>query len=251
MQITPPVTTWIHGFSGRMGQALREELARPEQAFFVCLGGSDQHSSTAELTAGLKKAQLILDFSSQQGSAVLRRALDSLKSPGKKILIGSTGQSEEQLLSWKTLALCQGHSCLVAANTSLGILLTLKAALAVMSPGVLAAFDIEVEETHHKNKIDAPSGTALFLAGKLAEPAGLQVVTNREGKRQQGEIGVHASRGGGIYGEHKIRFLGEQEELCITHRAYSRELLAKGALSQSRWLCMQPAGYYSLTDVQL
>ena len=100
--------------------------------------------------------------------------------------------------------------------------------------------------------MDAPSGTALFLAENVAKASkGLKVCQNRDGKRLDHEIGVHALRGGGVFGEHEIRFMSPSEEISISHKAYSRELFAKGALVLGKWLSSQESGKYSLFDIKL
>jgi 4-hydroxy-tetrahydrodipicolinate reductase len=93
-------------------------------------------------------------------------------------------------------------------------------------------FDIEITETHHRMKADAPSGTALLLADVIHSALpGSTIDFNRTGARKKNSIGVHSVRGGGIFGEHDIRLISDDEELSISHRAFSRALFAKGALS--------------------
>jgi 4-hydroxy-tetrahydrodipicolinate reductase len=116
-------------------------------------------------------------------------------------------------------------------------------------------YDIEVVEAHHRNKKDAPSGTALFLARAAAEGRNRNLdevaVYGREGfsPRREGEIGIHAVRGGAVVGEHKLIFYSGGEEIEITHRALSRRTFADGALRAARFAATAPPGLYSMPDV--
>ena len=114
-------------------------------------------------------------------------------------------------------------------------------------------FDVEVVETHHKLKIDAPSGTAFRLAdvAKAARGGG-NYVHGREGRpgpRPAGEIGVVAVRGGDVIGDHSVHFLGNGERIELSHRASSRDLFAEGAVRAARAIAGKPAGRYGLGDV--
>jgi 4-hydroxy-tetrahydrodipicolinate reductase len=122
-------------------------------------------------------------------------------------------------------------------------------AIAMLGPD----FDIEVVETHHRMKVDAPSGTAIRLA-EIARDArgGARLVHGREGKpgaRATSEIGVHAVRGGDVVGDHTVFLLGAGERIELTHRASSRELFASGALRVARWIVGKPPGRYGMVDV--
>jgi len=119
----------------------------------------------------------------------------------------------------------------------------------------LAGYDIEVVEVHHKNKRDAPSGTALLLARAAAEGRGQDLdevaVYGREGvaPREEGEIGVHALRGGAVVGEHRLIFYSEGEEVEVAHRALSRRTFADGALRAAKFVATAEPGLYSMWDV--
>jgi 4-hydroxy-tetrahydrodipicolinate reductase len=117
-------------------------------------------------------------------------------------------------------------------------------------------WDIEVVETHHRNKVDAPSGTALVLAAAAARGRGKTLPElgrfDRFGEphaREAGTIGFASSRGGTVAGEHDVKFLGPSEQLILSHRAENRMIFAKGALAAARFLVGQPAGLYSMHDV--
>jgi 4-hydroxy-tetrahydrodipicolinate reductase len=116
-------------------------------------------------------------------------------------------------------------------------------------------FDIEIVEAHHRNKVDAPSGTALLLARAAAEGRQRNLdeiaVYGREGSspREEGEIGIHAVRGGAVVGEHRVIFYGSGEEVEVTHRALSRRTFAAGSLRAARFVAAAEPGLYSMRDV--
>lgn len=116
------------------------------------------------------------------------------------------------------------------------------------------AFDIEIIETHHNRKKDAPSGTALMLAEAIsnADETTHPFVYGRSEKdrrREKGEIGFHSIRGGTIVGQHEVRFLGQDEEISIRHEAYSKQVFAVGALRAAQYLILKEHGLYSMDDL--
>lgn len=120
------------------------------------------------------------------------------------------------------------------------------------------AWDVELVEAHHKKKVDAPSGTALALAQRVAAVRGVSLEAlarhgrqGRSGARARGEIGLHAVRGGSVVGEHSVGFFGEGEVLTLEHRALDRDIFARGALTAAAWLVAAPRapGRYGLSDV--
>ena len=241
---------WIFGISGRMGQEIQSIFKEQSPARIQLLGGTAEDSSLETTINGVSDADLILDFSGASGNTALLNLLAEKKLEKKSILIGSTGLPSENLERWQGIASDFSNSILLAPNTSLGIYLSLQAALNIASICTSHGFDLEVEETHHKHKKDSPSGTAVYLADQLAEETALTPVYQRDGLRKDTEIGVHASRGGGVFGEHKIRFLGEHEEISISHRAYSRALFAKGAIILGQWILKQKPGFYRISDIE-
>ena len=140
-----------------------------------------------------------------------------------------------------------------AANTSLGV--ALLAELVERAARVLGPeWDIEIAETHHRNKADAPSGTALMLgeAAARGRRAALKAEAGRNGtglRREPGAIGFASLRGGTAAGDHDVLFLGPDERLILSHRAENRTIFARGALAAVRFLVGQPAGLYSMQDL--
>lgn len=231
---------WISGICGRMGQKIQEWILKSETMEFV--GGVDKDQGSYE---DIKKTDLILDFSSPEGNKRLFETLLSNNLKDKSILIGTTGLEESQKSEWKKLS--TSNRVMIAANTSLGII-TLVSVLSKVAT-TLKGFDIELTEAHHRNKKDAPSGTALLLADSIIrQRPELYVNTDRNKLRDKNEIGVVSIRGGSVFGEHSLRFLSDEEELEFSHRALSRDLFAKGALHLGAWLEKQQNGFYSIFD---
>ena len=167
-------------------------------------------------------------------------------------VIGTTGLSAGQLARVEEAS----HSVpiVLAPNMSVGVNL-LRGVVLGISAKLGEGYDIEVVEAHHKDKKDAPSGTALFLARAAAEGRGQDLdevaVYGREGlaPRQEGEIGIHALRGGAVVGEHRLVFYSGGEELEVVHRALSRRAFADGALRAARFAANAQPGLYSMADV--
>jgi 4-hydroxy-tetrahydrodipicolinate reductase len=170
---------------------------------------------------------------------------------GKPHVIGTTGLSEDQVSKVEKAA--QSAPIVLAPNMSVGVNL-LRDVVRELSAKLGEGYDIEVVEAHHRNKKDAPSGTALFLARAAAEGRGKDLdevaVYGREGlsPRREGEIGIHALRGGAVVGEHRLVFYSGGEEVEITHRALSRRTFADGALRAARFAADARPGLYSLAD---
>jgi 4-hydroxy-tetrahydrodipicolinate reductase len=143
---------------------------------------------------------------------------------------------------------------LVAANTSLGVTLLIELVRAA-AKALPADFDIEISEAHHRNKRDAPSGTALALGKAAAEGRAQDLATtaaisrNGESPRRPGEIGFAVTRGGDIVGDHSVLFAGSGEQLLLGHRATDRAIFARGALKAAAWLTARPPGRYWMRDV--
>jgi 4-hydroxy-tetrahydrodipicolinate reductase len=191
---------------------------------------------------------VLVDFSAP---AALRASLDRAISASVPILVGTTGldESADRLIA----DAARSVAVMRAANTSLGIaLLTdlVERAARVLGP----EWDIEIAETHHRMKADAPSGTALLLGEAAANGrgSGLEAERARVGtglERGHGAIGFASLRGGTVAGDHDVLFLGPDERLVLSHRAESRMIFARGALAAAGFLIRKPAGLYSMRDV--
>jgi 4-hydroxy-tetrahydrodipicolinate reductase len=166
-------------------------------------------------------------------------------------VIGTTGLTDEQLAQVEEAA--KGVPVVLAPNMSVGVNLLREVVRDLAAK--LEGYDIEVVETHHRNKKDAPSGTALFLARAAAEGRNEKLedvaVHGREGfsPREPGEIGIHALRGGAVVGEHRLVFYSEGEEVEVVHRALSRRTFADGALRAAKFAAEAGPGLYGMADV--
>jgi 4-hydroxy-tetrahydrodipicolinate reductase len=205
---------------------------------------------TDDYEAALSVDSVTLDFTAPPATlAHLRAAV----ARGTAMVIGTTGYDAAERAELDRLA--PQTRTVVAANMSAGVtvLLTLvEAAARALGPG----FDAEIVEMHHRLKVDAPSGTALALARVLAAALGRDLARDarygREGvvgARTDNEIGILALRGGDVIGDHTVILAGLGERLELTHRAQSRDCLARGALRAALWLPGQPPGRYSMADV--
>jgi 4-hydroxy-tetrahydrodipicolinate reductase len=168
-------------------------------------------------------------------------------------VIGTTGLSEVDL---GKLSAAARHAPIVrSGNMSLGV--NLLAGLVRLAAEALGEeFDIEIVETHHRNKVDAPSGTALMLGEAAAAGRGIELKENSErgrdgltGARRKGAIGFASLRGGGVIGDHSVIFAGDGERITLSHQAEDRALFARGALRAALWARCQKPGLYAMSDV--
>ena len=226
-----PIRISLIAPNGRMGLAIAE-AAGEDPLFEIAQDHGD----------------VLVDFSA---SAALQASLDRAVSAGVPILIGTNGL--EGPADGQIDAAAAQIPILRAANTSLGV--ALLAELVERAAQVLGPqWDIEIAETHHRMKADAPSGTALVLGEAAARGRGsaLSAERGRDGtglKRQPGAVGFASLRGGTVAGDHDVMFLGPDERLILSHRAESRMIFARGALAATRFLIGKPAGLYSMRDV--
>jgi 4-hydroxy-tetrahydrodipicolinate reductase len=169
----------------------------------------------------------------------------------RPVVIGTTGLSEAQLTRVEEAA--KSVPVILAPNMSVGVGL-IREVVRELSEKLDSSYDIEIVEIHHRNKVDAPSGTALLLAWAAAEGRGRDLdevaVYGREGRapRKEGEIGIHALRGGAVVGEHRVIFYGSGEEVEVAHRALSRRTFAEGALKAAGFVATAEPGLYSMRD---
>ena len=232
----------IYGSSGRMGQELIKLLKdHPTLKLAATVDASEitaidsghtalLKTTPTALAAVLQGADVVIDFSSESGTQKLCQALAAANN--LIVLIGTTGLPQKTADAMELVAKKRGHKILLAGNTSLGVATLARLSVAAGQILAPAGFDIEITETHHRMKADSPSGTALLLASMLKDSLkGTSVVFHREGKRKPNTIGIHSIRGGGVVGEHDVRFVSDFEEIKLTHRAFSRSLFADGALN--------------------
>jgi 4-hydroxy-tetrahydrodipicolinate reductase len=205
---------------------------------------------TADLRAGLAGADVLIDFTRPEATLA---HLGCCRELGVAAVIGTTGFSQVQRADLAAFA--RELPMVVAPNMSVGINVVL-GLLALAAGGLGEGYDIEVVETHHRNKVDAPSGTALAMGEVLAAARGVSLdgagVFSRHGHtgaRPEGAIGFAALRGGDIVGDHTVLFAGIGERVEITHRSTSRANYAEGSLRAARFVVGKPFGLYDMADV--
>ncbi|HXN86203.1 MAG TPA: 4-hydroxy-tetrahydrodipicolinate reductase [Candidatus Binataceae bacterium] len=257
----------VAGASGRMGKMLIQLIARDSnhklvgalEAKGVPAVGSDAGEQAGAGKLGVKITDdyasiarpdtVTLDFTTAAASL---EHLEVAARAGAAIVIGSTGFTAEMEKRAKELS--SKTRTLIAPNMSIGVNVLTRIVAEVAA--ILKDFDAEVIEIHHRTKIDAPSGTALGLGRAIAEARGQkfadEAVYGREGitgVRPDGQIAVLAIRAGDAVGDHTVIFGGNGERLELTHRAQSRESLARGAIRAAGWLADKKPGLYSMRDV--
>lgn len=227
---------------GKMGRLLAE-TARSGGDEVVAVFGHDDLEQLAKLG---KVADVVIDFSRPEA---LPEICSYVRRTGTPLLSGTTGYTAAQRAQLEALG--TSAPVLWAANFSLGVAVLYRA-LQVVSDVLKPDFDIEITETHHNQKADAPSGTAKLLLEAIDPGRALTPVYGREGncgKREKREIGVHALRGGTVAGTHTVHFFGPDEELEFTHRAVSRQIFVNGALHMARMLPGKANGVYDLQKI--
>lgn len=234
----------IIGSGGRMGRAIADAIA---DSGHTLAGGIDRDGDPAPLA---RAGDVLIDFSSP---AALEANLDAAVAAGKPILVGTTGLEERHHFLLDDAAL---HiPVLQTGNTSLGV--NMLAHLVEEAARRLGEdWDIEIVETHHRMKVDAPSGTALLLGEAAARGRAVALpdvaVRGRDGitgARAAGTIGFAALRGGSVAGDHTVHFLADNERIAISHLAENRGIFARGAVRGALWLVGQAPGRYGMKEV--
>ena len=250
----------IAGAGGRMGQALIEALRGDRElqlAAALEIAGSPSIGSrisgvsvTSDIAAALAASDVLIDFTRPEGALGNLRAC---RSRGKAMVIGTTGFSAAQKQEIEAAA--KAIPIAMAANFAVGVNALYK--LAETAARILGeGYDVEIIEAHHRQKVDAPSGTALQLGEAIAKALHRNLPEverhgrhGEPGARPAAEIGFHAVRGGDIVGEHTVLFAGIGERIELTVRSQSRATYAAGALRAARWLRGRKAGLYDMQDV--
>lgn len=257
----------VAGSSGRMGQMLIKAIRAADdcelagaldlvsspaigQDASAALGQPCGVAITADIRAGLAKARTLIDFTRPEGTLA---HLAICREIGVDMVIGTTGFDEAQ--KKEIAAAARDIRIMFAPNMSVGVNVTLKL-LDMAARALNNGYDIEIIETHHRHKVDAPSGTALKMGEVVAQALGRDLkghaVFAREGitgARDPNAIGFSAIRGGDIVGDHTVMFAGIGERIEITHKSSTRESYADGALRAVRFLANQKPGLYDMFDV--
>lgn len=247
----------ILGAKGRMGRACARIFAEAGETL-ACLvdvrstaadggdaGGVPTFAALADVPASLA-CDCVVDFSSPTALGGLLAFAAARHCP---TVLATTGYTTADLAAIGAAA--ADAPLFVSRNMSLGAGLVEQLSER-LARALCPAFDVEIVETHHRGKQDAPSGTALALADAVQRGgAGDRYVYDRRacGARAPGEVGIHSLRGGSVTGMHEVHFLGQGEQLTLTHIAEDRALFARGALAAARFLIGRPPGQYGMRDL--
>ena len=234
----------IIGSEGRMGKALAEAVA----AVGATLSGGIDKGGDPQALA--RSSDVLVDFSSPHA---LEANLDAAVAAGVPILVGTTGLEERH--HWLCDKAGERVPVLQTGNTSLGV--NMLAHLVREAASRLGEdWDIEIVETHHRMKVDAPSGTALLLGEAAAEGRHIALSGNSErgrdgitGARGCGTIGFASLRGGTVAGDHTVYLLGDNERIALSHLAENRMIFARGAVRGALWLIGREPGRYRMPEV--
>ena len=229
---------------GKMGTLIRETAAAAGDEIEAVFGRDD----LGQLGRLGRVADVVMDFSRPEA---LPEVASYIRRTGTPLLSGTTGYTEAEKGS--LFALGSAAPVLWSANYSLGVAV-LARALQVIAPVLGPDFDIEITETHHSQKADAPSGTALMLADAINEQNNgeYHYVYDRSSVRQKRdpkEIGISSVRGGSIVGDHEVLFCGPDEVITLKHTAYSRNIFANGAVNAAVYLAKKEPGLYNMGDM--
>jgi 4-hydroxy-tetrahydrodipicolinate reductase len=252
-----PLRIGITGIAGRMGSLLAEEARRAGVLAGGTLRPGSAHPPPPEapilpdIAALAQVSDVVIDFT--HASAVAAHA-EALAAAGTPWVLGTTGlfAADEALVAAaaRRIAVC------AAANFSPGVTLVLALAerMAAALPGDV--YDAEIVEMHHRQKVDAPSGTAIGLGQAVARGRGVDLAGAMEsgrqghtGPRRPGAIGFASLRGGQVVGEHTLIFAAASEHIALTHRAFDRRVFAAGAVRAALWLAGREPGLYAMRDV--
>lgn len=256
-----PLRLVINGASGRMGGALLA-LVRADERFELVgalVSAASAHSHTPVFPERPNSLQythdwpaamdVVIDFSGPEG---LRQALRRCRTQGAALVTGTTGIDAPLQAELDEAA--QYLPVLHAANFSLGVAVLKR--LLREAAVALPDWDLEIVESHHSRKEDAPSGTALALGHAAAQARGsslaqdaVYVREGRPGARRSGSIGFAVVRGGDVVGEHTAMLLGQGERVELSHRATDRSIFARGALEAAAWLAGRKPGSYAIDDM--
>lgn len=234
----------ILGSQGRMGLAIA--AVAPEMGHEIA-GGTEVNDDPAPVA---RMAQALVDFTAP---AALEANLAAARAAGTPVLIGTTGLNERHHALIDEAA--RDIAVLQTGNTSLGVVLL--CALVEQAAARLGSdWDIEIVEAHHREKRDAPSGTALMLGDAAAKGLGTTMAeagvigrAGLAGARAPGTIGMASLRGGTIVGDHSVHFCGAEETIELTHRAQDRRIFARGAVRGAAWLIGRAPGRYAMAQV--
>jgi 4-hydroxy-tetrahydrodipicolinate reductase len=240
----------IAGITGRMGSMLADQIRALGE---TVTGGIDRtgRGPISDITALAAISDVVMDFTdarATQGHAV------AMQAAGKPWVIGTSGLSD--LDEAALTAAASKIPVVYSSNFAPGAALVLALAERMAAALPMESYDAEIVEMHHRQKVDAPSGTAIGMGRAVARGRGqdfnavMDVGRNgHTGPRVTGNIGFAALRGGQVVGEHTLIFAAGSEHIALSHRAFDRAAFAEGAVLAARWIIGRPPGLYSMLDV--
>ena len=262
----------VAGCLGRMGQEITKKILSNNKLTFV---GGFEHADHFNLNKQLnkitdidssfvvtsnadqiiKKADVVIDFTTPASTLINVKKASLNKTA---MVIGTTGITESQKSKIKTYS--KKIPILLSSNMSVGVNLLFSLVEQTAEALQQTEYDIEISETHHRHKVDAPSGTALTLGEFAAKGRGVNFSQKKavdritksgklENKRTQGQIGFSVVRGGEIAGEHTISFIGENDRVDLFHKANNRSIFVKGAIEAAIFVAKKKKGLFSMADL--
>ena len=247
------IKIFMNGCCGRMGHTIAKMCQRDNE--YKIVAGCDVTTSDdlnfpiySNPNDCVEDFDVIIDFSNALAvPAILNYAL-SVKKP---FICCTTALSDDTVAD--ILKASETIPVFKSANMSVGINLMLEL-VKKCTKTLYPEFDIEIVEAHHNRKLDAPSGTAMMIANAISQeiPEEVDYIYDRQSRneaRKKNEIGISSIRGGNIVGDHDAMFISDEEILTVSHRAMTRDVFAKGALTAAKFMCGKDAGYYTMSDV--
>jgi len=262
------VKVGIAGCLGRMGQELVRQILSDKNFTFV---GGFEHKShpkigkkinliidvnskvivTNNAESVFKLADVVIDFTTPHSTLSNAKIASITKTA---LVIGTTGINNTQKNKIKIFS--KKTPIFMSSNMSIGVNLLFNLVRQAASSLKDTDYDIEIAETHHKHKVDAPSGTALSLGEYVARGRKIKLDKNKVldrtkslKKRKDGDIGFSVTRGGEIAGEHTVSFIGKNDRVDLIHKANNRSIFVKGALKASLFISKKKSGYFDMKDL--
>lgn len=237
---------------GRMGNEIINAIKTQKDIKIVCGFDKEQYKEGEfpiynKIEDIQEKVDVIIDFSVPKATFEILKYAKKNKTP---TVIATTGFNEKELNEIEEIS----KEIPIFKSSNMSLEINLMANLVQKVAEILQESDIEIIETHHNKKIDSPSGTAILLADAINKAFNGKKDYNfdrmsKRVKRDRNEIGFSSIRGGNIVGEHTVQFFGENETLEITHKSYSRQVFAEGALKAARFIITQPKGLYDMKNL--
>ena len=241
----------INGINGKMGQVLLNEINNTNNIEVVAGVSKTESELNIPVYTNAndikEKVDIIIDFSTPEGTLNI---LEYAKEKSIPVVIATTGFTKEQ----QDEILNYSKSIPVFQSSNMSYEINLMCDMVAKLAKELSGSDIEIVETHHKNKVDAPSGTALMLANSINDAKNNKMEYtydrhSRKEKRKDQEIGIHSIRGGNEVGKHTVLFFGDNESFEITHTVNSRSIFAQGSIKAAEFLINQKNGFYNMKDL--